>query len=131
VNLHSIVAHHASALAARAQFRPGPDYHRELIERTDRGELWLLSWLPGQVTPIHDHGGATSTAEVLTGEWLEERFERRGCSVARVGSVRVRRGDREELGVDVIHRVAPLVPTVSLHLYLPGCFESVTYREAA
>ncbi|MDQ2586130.1 cysteine dioxygenase [Saccharothrix yanglingensis] len=35
-------------------------------------ELWLLSWLPGQGTEPHDHGGAAGSFTVLTGELSEE-----------------------------------------------------------
>lgn len=35
-------------------------------------ELWLLSWLPGQATAPHDHGGASGSFAVLLGELREE-----------------------------------------------------------
>ncbi|WP_033437507.1 cysteine dioxygenase [Saccharothrix sp. NRRL B-16314] len=35
-------------------------------------ELWLLSWLPGQGTEPHDHGGAAGSFTVLTGELAED-----------------------------------------------------------
>ncbi|MBB5805512.1 hypothetical protein F4560_005280 [Saccharothrix ecbatanensis] len=35
-------------------------------------ELWLLSWLPGQGTEPHDHGGAAGSFSVLTGELAED-----------------------------------------------------------
>ncbi|MEU7567540.1 cysteine dioxygenase family protein [Streptomyces fradiae] len=47
-------------------------YHRL---RTGPGyEVWLLSWLPGQGTGPHDHGGSTGYFTVLEGE-LTERTE--------------------------------------------------------
>ena len=39
---------------------------------TDGVELWLLSWLPGQHTAPHDHGGASGSFTVLQGELAEE-----------------------------------------------------------
>ena len=39
---------------------------------TDGVELWLLSWLPGQHTKPHDHGGASGSFTVLQGELGEE-----------------------------------------------------------
>ena len=33
--------------------------------------MWLLSWLPGQGTPPHDHGGAAGAFTVLVGELAE------------------------------------------------------------
>jgi predicted metal-dependent enzyme (double-stranded beta helix superfamily) len=38
---------------------------------TDGVELWLLSWLPGQHTAPHDHGGASGSFTVLLGEVAE------------------------------------------------------------
>jgi hypothetical protein len=38
---------------------------------TEEVELWLLSWLPGQATRPHDHGGASGAFTVLTGELAE------------------------------------------------------------
>ncbi|WP_433264373.1 cysteine dioxygenase [Actinosynnema sp. CS-041913] len=38
---------------------------------TEGVELWLLSWLPGQGTEPHDHGGAAGSFTVLTGELFE------------------------------------------------------------
>ncbi|GAA3879250.1 cysteine dioxygenase family protein [Saccharothrix violaceirubra] len=39
---------------------------------TEGVELWLLSWLPGQGTEPHDHGGAAGSFTVLTGELTED-----------------------------------------------------------
>lgn len=38
---------------------------------TEEVELWLLSWLPGQGTEPHDHGGAAGAFTVLVGELAE------------------------------------------------------------
>ncbi|WNV90073.1 cysteine dioxygenase family protein [Umezawaea sp. Da 62-37] len=38
---------------------------------TEGVELWLLSWLPGQGTEPHDHGGSSGSFTVLTGELTE------------------------------------------------------------
>ena len=38
---------------------------------TEEVELWLLSWLPGQGTAPHDHGGASGAFTVLVGELAE------------------------------------------------------------
>jgi mannose-6-phosphate isomerase-like protein (cupin superfamily) len=38
---------------------------------TEGVELWLLSWLPGQRTSPHDHGGAAGSFTVLLGEMAE------------------------------------------------------------
>jgi hypothetical protein len=39
---------------------------------TEGVELWLLSWLAGQGTGPHDHGGAAGSFTVLTGQLIED-----------------------------------------------------------
>ncbi|GAA4028688.1 cysteine dioxygenase family protein [Allokutzneria multivorans] len=39
---------------------------------TDEVELWLLSWMPGQGTEPHDHGGASGSFTVYRGELRED-----------------------------------------------------------
>ncbi|MGH8934183.1 MAG: cysteine dioxygenase [Egibacteraceae bacterium] len=43
-------------------------------------ELWLLSWMPGQGTKPHDHGGASGAFTVLLGQ-LTEDYRRRDGSI--------------------------------------------------
>lgn len=114
----------------RARF-DARDYRRELIERGDGFELWLLSWLPGQRTRIHDHGGAMTAAEVLSGLLREEHFERRGVGVVRTDCSDHRPGIVDVHGPDKIHRIEALTPTMSLLLYLPGMSDGRTFEELA
>src|SRR5258708_6452789 len=39
----------------------------EQMHLDDRHELWLISWLPGQSTGFHDHGGANGAFSVVWG----------------------------------------------------------------
>jgi len=50
-------------------------YTRNCIDRTDDYELLLLCWEPGQVTPIHGHGGEECWVYDLQGTILEKRQE--------------------------------------------------------
>jgi hypothetical protein len=110
----------ASALATRTDlWRPllhvDPD-HRwyTRIAGGESWEAWLLTWLPGQRTGLHDHGGAAGAFTVLTGIVREET-------------------DRDELGTrygapDVRafggHHVHDVIgdgdgPAATLHVYAP------------
>ncbi|KAA2259525.1 cysteine dioxygenase [Solihabitans fulvus] len=89
---------------------------------TEGVELWLLSWLPGQGTQPHDHGGAAGSFTVLLGDLTEDyrypagpiRSERRevGATVG-FGAGRahqVRNLDRRDAAS--VHAYSPpLVPT--------------------
>ncbi|MFC9796036.1 cysteine dioxygenase [Streptomyces sp. NPDC127584] len=105
----------------RAQWAPYVEYdatarwyHRL---RTGPGyEVWLLSWVPGQGSGLHDHGVSSGVLTVLEGE-LTERTER-GTRVLAPGSQRV-------FAPGYVHEVAndSLEPAVSLHVYFPGLTE--------
>ncbi|MEU2510233.1 cysteine dioxygenase family protein [Streptomyces sp. NPDC007863] len=89
-------------------------YHRL---RTGPGyEVWLLSWVPGQGSGLHDHGRSSGVLTVLQGE-LTERTDR-GVRVLRPGTQRV-------YAPGYAHEVVndSLEPVVSLHVYFPGLTE--------
>ncbi|WP_369378500.1 cysteine dioxygenase family protein [Streptomyces sp. cg36] len=86
-------------------------YHRL---RTGPGyEVWLLSWVPGQRSGLHDHGASSGVLTVLEGE-LSERTER-GTRALGAGAQRV-------FAPGHVHEVVndSLEPAVSLHIYYPG-----------
>src|SRR6185436_16204623 len=98
-------------------------FHERMLATPDF-ELWLLSWLPGQVTPIHDHGGAFNVTTVLAGNLLEERYALTdGGRVRPIWTMVRSAGDLDPLEVTAIHRVRPLGTAVSLHLCAPVCLE--------
>src|ERR1700734_4240842 len=51
----------------------------EQIRVDDCLELWLISWLPGQSTGFHDHGGTNGAFGVVWGE-LDEHVVPRGAA---------------------------------------------------
>ncbi|MCM2413738.1 MULTISPECIES: cysteine dioxygenase family protein [unclassified Streptomyces] len=76
-------------------------------------EVWLLSWVPGQGSGLHDHGLSSGVLTVLEGE-LTERTDR-GKRTLGAGAQRV-------FAPGYAHEVvnASLEPAVSLHVYYPG-----------
>ncbi|MGW2722348.1 cysteine dioxygenase [Streptomyces sp. NPDC001492] len=89
-------------------------YHRL---RTGPGyEVWLLSWVPGQGSGLHDHGPSSGVLTVLEGT-LTERTEH-GTRALEAGTQRV-------FAPGYVHEVVndTLEPAVSLHLYYPGMSE--------
>ncbi|MCT4356601.1 cysteine dioxygenase family protein [Streptomyces sp. Je 1-79] len=107
-----------SIAADRAQWAPHIEYdatsrwyHRL---RTGPGyEVWLLSWVPGQGSGLHDHGLSSGVLAVLEGE-LTERTDR-GVRTLTPGAQRV-------FAPGYVHEVVndSLEPAVSLHVYYPG-----------
>ncbi|MEU2163072.1 cysteine dioxygenase family protein [Streptomyces chengbuensis] len=89
-------------------------YHRL---RTGPGyEVWLLSWVPGQGSGLHDHGPSSGVLTVLEGE-LTERTARTDRALT-AGAQRV-------FAPGYVHEVVndSLEPAVSLHVYFPGLTE--------
>ncbi|MCM1964753.1 cysteine dioxygenase family protein [Streptomyces sp. NPDC002812] len=86
-------------------------YHRL---RTGPGyEVWLLSWVPGQGSGLHDHGASSGVLTVLEGELTEHTA--RGPLTLGPGSQRVfAPGYAHEVQND------SLDGAVSLHVYFPG-----------
>lgn len=76
-------------------------------------EVWLLSWVPGQGSGLHDHGLSSGVLTVLDGE-LTERTER-GKRTLGAGAQRV-------FAPGYVHEVVndSFEPAVSLHVYYPG-----------
>lgn len=130
--LRGLVRDHGRSFHSRAKFREGAEYHRELVDSALGYEIWLMSWLPGQITPIHDHGGARTVTTVLSGTVLEEGFERIGgtdeLEVRPTWTRRREIGDIDPIDPAAIHRVQPIGTVVTLHLYLPACADGQIYR---
>jgi predicted metal-dependent enzyme (double-stranded beta helix superfamily) len=91
----------------------------EQIQLTDAYELWLISWLPGQSTGFHDHGGANGAFGVVWGQ-LDEYLVAAGNAAsaprpAGPGTVR-------SFGPHHVHDVrnsAAGAVAVSVHAYSP------------
>ena len=80
-------------------------------------ELWLLSWLPGQGTGPHDHGGAAGAFTVLLGE-LAEDYRYPSGPIRYLGHTV---GNAIGFGAGRAHdlRNAGTAPTASVHAYSP------------
>ncbi|KAA0930532.1 cysteine dioxygenase [Streptomyces apricus] len=89
-------------------------YHR--LQTGPGYEVWLLSWVPGQGSGLHDHGPSSGVLTVLQGA-LTERTGR-GTRALGAGAQRV-------FAPGYAHEVVndSLEPAVSLHVYHPGLTE--------
>jgi hypothetical protein len=95
-------------------------YRRIELGEPDPGyELWLLSWLPGQQTGFHDHGGAAGAFAVADGVLTERTGQpgRRETPGRLLGAGAVR-----SFGPDHLHDVRNAAgrPAVSVHAYAPA-----------
>ncbi|MEU3554530.1 cysteine dioxygenase [Streptomyces fragilis] len=102
-------------------------YHRL---RTGPGyEVWLLSWLPGQGTGLHDHGASSGVLTVLDGSLTEH-----GAAGGRSGPARrvLGTGAQRVFAPGYVHEIVndSLEPAVSLHVYFPGLTEMPMHTPA-
>lgn len=84
---------------------------------TEGVELWLLSWLPGQRTAPHDHGGAAGAFTVLLGELAETYRYPAGPIRSQLHTA----GSSVGFGHGRAHQVQNLGPgrVASVHAYSP------------
>ncbi|MSR37822.1 MAG: hypothetical protein EXS02_03135 [Planctomycetes bacterium] len=54
---------------------PRTDRHaRQLVHRSQRFIVAVVTWMPGQCTPIHSHAGSLGLLRLVRGRLVEERF---------------------------------------------------------
>lgn len=93
-------------------------------------DIWLISWVPGHATELHDHGGSLGALTVLSGSLNEFRWDG-----SRLRRRRLDAGDQAGFPLGWVHDVvwaprpaavptasptlAPVQPTLSVHAYSP------------
>jgi mannose-6-phosphate isomerase-like protein (cupin superfamily) len=102
-------------------------YHR--LAEGDGFEVWLLTWLPGQGTDLHDHGGSSGAFAIVSGLLTEETVVDVSGRVTLSKKV-YRAGDSRAFGPYHVHRItnASRGPAVSVHVYGPALRSMTRYR---
>ncbi|MEQ1632184.1 MAG: cysteine dioxygenase family protein [Planctomycetota bacterium] len=49
-------------------------YARQLVHRSPRFDVIVLTWMPGQSTPIHNHAGNLGWVQLVRGRIREDRY---------------------------------------------------------
>ena len=106
------------------------------LHSDDELDVWLISWVRGEATELHDHSGSLGALTLLSGalhetRWAGDRLRRR----------RLTAGDQAAFPLGWVHDVTwapvesagPPAPTLSVHAYSPPLtamsFYEVTERE--
>ena len=101
------------------------------IHGDDELDVWLISWVPGRATELHDHGGSLGALTVLSGSLNEFRWDGRGLRRRRLDA-----GDQAGFPLGWVHDMVwapravtgpvavstikgPVEPTLSVHAYSP------------
>lgn len=121
--LEALAAFYAANLTLSPRFTRGSRWARRVLAGPGH-EAWLLAWLPGQGTDLHDHGGvarpAAAAVAVVSGTLTEftvrpgdfPGLQRKTLAAGEVAAV----DDRTIHGM----RNDSTAPAVSLHVYSPG-----------
>jgi len=98
------------------------------VQLTAGYEVWLISWLPGQSTGFHDHGGSAGAFGVVWGS-LDECMVPRDRTRALVNKVIA--GEVRAFGPGYVHDVrnsAAGTVAVSVHAYSPPLCSMTVYN---
>ena len=111
-------------------FDPVSRYYARLAAEPEF-EAWLLTWVPGQGTDWHDHGGSAGAFVTLRGQLTEEHATVSPFAAPRIvpGARELSAGTLRSFGSQHVHRVTNhgLEPAVSLHVYAPALTEMNAY----
>lgn len=115
----------AEQLLAQVRFA-SPQRWWARLELTEEVEVWLLTWLPGQHTAPHDHGGASGAFSVVLGS-LSETYRYPGDAIrARTHTT----GDAIGFGAGRAHQVwnTSAEKAASVHAYSPPLVPTREYE---
>jgi hypothetical protein len=124
----------ARELAARPEdwpfaprFNPAHRWYHQLVA-DPVAEAWLLTWLPGQGTDLHDHGGSAGAFVVVSGTLTEQTVVGSG----RLADTRLAAGAGRRFGPHHVHRITNhgARPAISLHVYGPALTSMTRYHLA-
>jgi hypothetical protein len=109
-----------------------PRYYTRIATGPD-WEAWLLTWLPGQSTGLHDHGGSAGAYAVVAGlveEDLPVSRQPGAAAGTQVTTRRYRAGQIRAFGTEYVHDVAARSGrrAVTLHVYAPRLTRMTRYR---
>lgn len=92
-------------------------------------DIWLISWVRGHATELHDHGDSLGALTVLSGSLDEFRWDTDQLKTRRLDA-----GDQATFPLGWVHDVvwapspAPVGPTLSVHAYSPPLAEMSYYE---
>jgi hypothetical protein len=112
----------------RVRLNPASRWY-EQIHLDDSHEVWVISWLPGQATGFHDHGGSAGAFTVVLGTLMERRVVG-GQASGHVLAKPVGASGARSFGPRYIHDLRNATAAsvaVSVHAYSPPIAQMTRY----
>jgi cysteine dioxygenase len=97
-------------------------YSRNRVIKTDRFEVLVLCWKPGQKRRIHNHADSICAFKVIKGALINTNYRQDGNNVHFTSANKLSLSQHIVLsGVDNFHKIANDYPgnAVSIHFYSP------------
>jgi predicted metal-dependent enzyme (double-stranded beta helix superfamily) len=139
--LHDLVENGECSLPAEFQTAPEDHYARRLLydDRSNGTSAVVMTWGPGQATPIHDHAGVWCVECVIAGTMEVRRFdlrERDGelCRFVPSGTVTAAVGSTGALIPPFEYHVLANLsdqPSLTLHIYGADMTECHIYKPSS
>ncbi len=109
----------------KEHIQPDPTrYYRKSIEQNELFEMLILTWMPGQKSPIHNHRGSQCIVRVLQGTAVESTYRPHldgsfSCMIKEYPEGSVIGG--EDADIHTVENI-PIAtqPLVTLHAYFPA-----------
>ena len=115
-------------------------YVRTLVFESEHAAVFVMAWLPGQRSPIHDHAGSACAVRIVSGRGVEQKFTLNGDgTVSKQGGLsEVNAGDVvgsfdadiHAFGNAVSAPASPRDILVTIHAYSPPLAPTRKYAEA-
>ena len=126
-DLLSVARWHAADPASwpfEPRYNPHQRWYGKLYAADDH-EVWLLTWLPGQATDLHDHGGSSGAFTVVSGEIVEQTVQDGSLLNTTMSA-----GSGRRFGAHHVHRVvnAGTRPAITVHAYSPALMVMTRYQ---
>ena len=126
----SLAHGYAMSLTIRPRFKPHTRWAKR-IHACSEHEAWLLAWLPGQGTDLHDHGGigTPSNAAVCVVEGTLSEYIVRSGEYPELDRRDIAQGEANVVSNRTIHAMRNRfdTPAVSVHVYMPRLESMCTY----
>jgi cysteine dioxygenase len=104
------------------------NYNKIFLYSCNKFDLVLICWKRGQSSQIHDHPDYCCILKLLNGTLIEEEFKNNTESLKIYDTKILKSGIiTNKKQNEIVHRIIPLEDSVSLHLYIPGCYKSNLY----
>lgn len=101
-------------------------YNKILLYTCEQYEVYLICWLAGQETLVHDHPDGGCLMRVVSGKLIEDTYH--AATAAKIQATML--GPMMHTfrhGKNIVHRIRAVEDSVSLHVYLPPGYVATIY----